>query len=252
MKALLAAFILAVPLPATVKVVCAPSPMAYSKAIFDHRSASAIQHWGCVLTNVSVEPALVSEAAVQGWMMGQGISAISSHAIRIGATEIKRRGKWATAGRLLTYGGTITAALAAGDVIQIGAAWGAVAGFTALQAPALAGMLAAREPDGAIFERLAMEADLALGSGQSVSIAMFAAPMAGAKPVSGQLMDVEPGRIGPDLSLIEGADTDVWAAARDRMAARTVQPAPDWELALGSAPSVHLSAKAAVRQRMSA
>lgn len=222
MKALFraAAFaLLAIPLTAQVQIVCAPSPLAYSRAIFDKRSAGAVQHWSCVLT-ASDQPVAVSEAAIQAWMMRQGVSALSSHAIRIGATEIKRRGHWATAGRILTYGGTITAALAAGDVIQIGAAWGAVAGFTSLQAPVLGQMLAARDPDGAIFERLAIEQDIALAPGQSVSVAMFAAPLASAKPIDGTMgapplvsAAPEPAVEGPAVEILGHVGASPWAQA---------------------------------------
>lgn len=182
-----AALMLAAPLTAEVRVVCTPRPLESARAVFDRRSASALQPWLCAVTNAGAEVVTVSEAALLGWTMRQGVSPYSVDEIRIGAAEIKRRGKWATTGRVLAYAGLVTAALAAGDVIAIGPAWGSVAGFTALQLPQLGEKLARRDPDGAIFERLAMPAESALAPGESVMLRVFAAADKQAAKIEGVL-----------------------------------------------------------------
>lgn len=179
--------LLALPALAQVQVVCTPRPLDYSRSIFDHRTSRRVQAWGCVATNAGGQPAAVSEAALMGLMMRQGVSALSAHEIRTGAPEIKRRGKWATLGRVATYGAMIAAALAAGEVIDIGPAWGAAAGFASLNLPRFGEALAGREPSEALFEQLALQGEVALDAGKSAALTMFAAPLDNAKMISGSL-----------------------------------------------------------------
>jgi hypothetical protein len=208
--------LLAAPAAAQVQIVCGPTPTKHSKAVFDHRTARELQRWPCVLTNAGAAPASVSEAAVQGWMMRRGVVALSSSTIRIGAAEIKRRGKWATLGRVMTHAALVATALAAGDVIQVGPAWGAAFGFGALQLPQLGERLAARDPDPDIFEQLAIRGELAIAPGASVEVSMFAVPVQDAQTIEG-FLDVGPlaNAVSREPLAVSRAEIPIPAASTD-------------------------------------
>lgn len=202
--------LLPVLLPAQVEVACGPLPTAYSRSIFSKRTANNIQPWSCVATNLGASQATVSEAAMQGWMLRQGVSALSSEAIRIGAGEIKRRGKWATAGRVLPLVLAVGTALIATDGIKINEAWvPGVTSFGGFALPLLGDRLASRDPDDAIFEQLAVHEDVAVAPGASVTLYMWSAPLEGAKTIQGVLAQVNPEPI-PAMFNIEPPRQPSW------------------------------------------
>jgi hypothetical protein len=215
-NAIVLALFLAAPLGAQVEIVCGPLPLEHSRSIFDKRTARNIQPWPCVLTNMGPGLTSISEAAIQGWMMRQGVSALSAEAIRIGAGEIKRRGKWATIGRALPLAAMLGTALIATDGLVIEEMWARGAfSFGAFALPEIGRRLAGRDPDDSIFEQLAIHGDVALDSGRSATVYMWSAPLAGAQPISGVLSS-PPSPAEIELSRWEGG----WPrpAAPQRMA----------------------------------
>ena len=210
MRALALLLLVAAAAPAQLQVVCGPLPTEYSKTIFDRRTARYVQAWSCVATNPGSSSAVASEAEMMSFLLRNGVTALSTEAIRVGAPEIKRRGKWATAGRMLQRAGTLTAVLAAGEIISIGPAWGAAAGFAALQLPQWGEALAARDPDDGNFERLAMgPGGLTVDAGRSVSMTMFAAPRKDATAIQGEI-GFSPQQV---IDSIDGSPSISWSDA---------------------------------------
>ncbi len=204
---------------AQVYVACGPSPIAFSKSIFDHRTAKMVQHWSCVVENQGERPETVSEANLQGFLLRRGVTALSSDAVRIAAGEVKRRGTWETLSRVLGHGALVATALASSDVIQIGSAWGAAAGFAAMNMPRIADGIKGREPSIALFEQIAMGREgIAVEPGGSLSVAMFAARNDSAEPVMGLLRDApEPPSRPAAMPAIDAAPpANLWAGLGTR------------------------------------
>ncbi len=172
---------------------CSASPESYSKSLFQNkRTARAVRHWTCTITNYSDSPIVLTEGSVIRALHTAGVPAYSVESVRNMFLENQRRGKWKTIGRLLLLIGDGLTLVAAADLANMSNAWrtGITIGGPFL--PRLARSAGNRAPSIELFERAAWTVQIGIEPHSTVAVSMFSGPWGGELIINGVFAESVP------------------------------------------------------------
>ena len=165
---------------------CAMSPASYSKSLFQNkRTARAVKHWTCTITNYSDSPIVLTEGSVIRALHTAGVPAYSVESVRNMFLENQRRGKLKTIGRILTYVANGATLVAAADIANMSDNWRIGLTLGAQSLPTLARAAGNRAPSIELFERVAWTVQIGIEPHSTVAVSMFSGPWNGELIING-------------------------------------------------------------------
>ena len=186
MKLIPLLLLLAVAAPAQTDFYCSVSPPSYSKSLFQHkRTAKAVRHWICTVTNYSDSPIVLTEGSVIRALHTAGVPAYSVESVRNMFLENQRRGKLKTIGRILTYVANGATLVAAADIANMSDNWRIGLTLGAQSLPTLARAAGNRAPSIELFERVAWTVQIGVEPHSTVAVSMFSGPWDGELIING-------------------------------------------------------------------
>jgi len=172
---------------------CSASPESYSKSLFQNkRTAKAVRHWTCTITNHSDNPIVLTEGSVIRALHTTGVPAYSVESVRNMFLENQRRGKWKTAGRVLLLVGDGLTLVAAADLANMSDAWRTGITVGAPFLPRLARSAGSRAPSIELFERVAWTVQIGIEPHSTVAVSMFSGPWDGKLIINGVFAESVP------------------------------------------------------------
>ena len=178
---------------------CSASPASYSKSLFQNkRTARAVRHWTCTITNYSDRPIVLTEGSVIRALHTAGVPAYSVESVRNMFLENQRRGKWKTIGRILLLIGDGFTLVAAADLADMSDAWRTGITIGAPFLPTLARSAGNRAPSIELFEKAAWTVQIGIEPHSTVAVSMFSGPWEGKLIISGVFAESLPSALMPN------------------------------------------------------